>query len=342
MAVLSYHLRIQKEIERRLFLDILSFADRLRPVRDAVYIGMGSVYFEDFKAIHDRFGLERMICLEQEEWLWRRQKFNRPLSCIELSGESVDEFLNGNLFDFEGDGRQCVVWLDFDGFGSAGQQLSAFSAFLGRLRPGDVAKLTLDATYAKLERKARKAAGGSPTPAIVQKRTRKVVEDMLGREYFPRHVKGNTVASWLEQRQLARVFVEAAIVASQKGMARGLRFVPLAAFQYSDSERSEMLTVTGIISPEGDDMVENLGMGNFPFPFQGEPYRIAPLPIMTPREKMAVDQRLPPDKGHVDEIHKALLDQGVQFAEDEDESLKRLEKYAELYRYHPDYRKISP
>ena len=41
---------------------------------------MGSVYFEDFKAMHERFGTKRMICLEQEEWLHKRQEFNLPLS----------------------------------------------------------------------------------------------------------------------------------------------------------------------------------------------------------------------------------------------------------------------
>lgn len=333
----SYHLRVQKEIERRLFLDALSFVDRLRPIRDAVYIGMGSVYFEDFKAMHDRFGTGRMICLEQEEWLQKRQKFNLPLSpsCIELPECSVDEFLV--VHDFDG-ARNHVVWLDFEGF-HPDQHLSTFASFLGKLRQWDVAKITLDASNAKL----RKQAGDrAKIPAHIPKEREKIVREKLG-DYFPAH-RADDVVNWLGQKKLGRVLMEAAIVAADKGVAPGLQFVPLTAILYAD--QAEMLTLTGIVSKSGDDAIRELEMEEFPFVYRkGEgPFRITPLPIMTPREKMAVDRHLPlPSiKGQVAKAHKSLVAKGVQFDVNEEESLKRLEKYAELYRYHPDYRKISP
>ena len=58
---------------------------------------------------------------------------------------------------------------------------------------------------------------------------------------------------------------------------------------------------------------------------------------------MAVDQCLPlSNKKRIAEAHKALLAKGVQFDENEEESRKLFEKYAKLYRYHPDYRNIRP
>ena len=158
MTVLSYHLRVQKEIERRLFLDILAFVDRRWPVRDAVYIGMGSVYFEDFKAIHDRFGTNQMISLEQEEWIHRRQAFNIPLSpsSIELLDQSASDFLNKHCFDKS---KKHIVWFDFDTFMDVSEHLSTFSNLLSGLQEGDVAKITLNATHSRLENRASFAQG---------------------------------------------------------------------------------------------------------------------------------------------------------------------------------------
>ena len=343
MAVLSYHLRVQKEIERRMFLDVLSFVDRLWPIRDAVYIGMGSVYFEDFKGIHDRFGVKRMICLERQAWLWKRQEFNLPLSpsCIELRKESVSDFLNHP--DFEKELRRRIVWLDFDSFQYIGQHLNTFVELLGRLQEGDVVKITIDSSYGKLKRTAEGMAEESSSPACILRLVEQAAKDMLG-EYFPYHIPTDKIACWLKQKELGRVLTAAAIVASQKGVAPGFQFSPLAAFLYSD--QSEMLTFTGIVSQPKEDMIGKLEMEKFPFTYRkGEgPYRIAQLPIMTPREKMAVDQCLPLESSgqQVAKVHKALLKQGVQFDASEHESLELLKKYAELYRYHPDYRKINP
>ena len=338
MAVLSYDLRIQKEIERRIFLDILSFADRRESLRDAVYIGLGSVYFEDFKAIHDRFGVERMICLEREPWLRERQKFNLPLSCIQLPGLSVEEFLD----EFQRE-RRSIVWLDLDGFESVGQHLRGFDHLLRNLQPGDVAKITLDASYAKLKNKAEREAkkAGKFTPAKASELTAWVVKDMLGK-YCP---AGPEFAVCLKNGEYGDILLRAAIVASERALARrDLAFCPLAAFLYSDSPRSEMLTLTGIISESGEDAAGDLQMKEFPFRFNGKPYPISPLPIMTPGEKMAADKNLPlrRGKGEAAKAHKELTDLGVQFDEDKEKSLRRFEKYAALYRYHPDYRKIRP
>ena len=79
--------------------------------------------------------------------------------------------------------------------------------------------------------------------------------------------------------------MEAILVASSQSIAPRLQFSPLTAFLYAD--QAEMLTFTGIISKAGDNMIEKLEMEKFPFSYCKDdgPYRIAPLPIMTSREK---------------------------------------------------------
>ena len=337
MPVLSYHLRVQKEIERRIFLDVLSLVDRHHPIGEAVYIGLGSVYFEDFKAIHDRFGLKRMICLEQEEWLQKRQEFNLPLSCIQLERKSVDEFLA--CFQRK---RQCIVWLDFDGFHAVGEQLRSFDFLLRNLKAGDVAKITLDASYGKLEREAKKVmpAKRTPSPAGIPQFAEQVAQRMLGQDYFPADLD---TAGFLREKNYGQILLRAAINASERALVHGgMNFLPLTAFLYSDSPRSEMLTLTGIVlDANGNHAVES---EECPFAFSGEPYKISPLPVMTPAEKIAVDGQLPllQNSNSVDSVHNPLFERGVRFDENREKSLKRFEKYAALYRYHPDYRKISP
>lgn len=337
MPVLSYHLRVQKEIERRIFLDVLSLVDRHHPIGDAVYIGLGSVYFEDFKAIHDRFGLNRMVCLEQKEWLQKRQEFNLPLSCIRLERKSVDEFLE--RFQRK---RRCIVWLDFDGFHDVGGQLRSFDFLLRNLKAGDVAKITLDASYDKLEREAKKKmpAGKTPPPADIPRFAEQVAQKMLGKDYFPADLDA---VGLLRGRNYGQILLRAAINASEKALSHeGMNFLPLTAFLYSDSSKSEMLTLTGIVlDADGGHAMET---EKFPFAYGGEPYKISPLPVMTPAEKIAVDGKLPllQNGKSADFVHKSLFERGVRFDENRGNSLKRFEKYAALYRYHPDYRKISP
>lgn len=343
MAVLSYHLRVQKEIERRLFLEILSFIDRHWPIPDAVYIGMGSVYFEDFKAMHDRFGVKQMICLEREEWLQKRQSFNLPLSpsCIELCPKSANDFISN--FGFE-KSQQFIIWLDFDEFQHVTNHLNTFVNLLSHLREGDVAKITLDATYSKIEQKIGKDIPKDRRSSSI----RDIIQEKLG-DYFPHHCSHAKIDSWIKNREYGRILTEAIIIASERGTVPGLQLSPLASFIYSDSGKADMLTFTGIVSETESDIIKKLDMKNFPFIYNKNfenrcPYRIAPLPIMTPREKMLVDQCLPlmPEAKHTNKAHKDLLDKGVQFDKDEKQSLKLLKKYAELYRFHPDYRKISP
>ena len=61
-----YHLRPNKFVERALFVELLSHINAVHPIADYVYVGFGGPYLEDFKILHQHFGIKNMLSLEQE------------------------------------------------------------------------------------------------------------------------------------------------------------------------------------------------------------------------------------------------------------------------------------
>jgi hypothetical protein len=118
-----YHLRQNKHVDRQLFVELLSHVNRMTPIRDALYISFGGVYFEDFKLLHQIFGAERLLSIEREEWVLERQRHNKPYGCIRCKHMTSRELANNIVDVRKGYGRrQLICWLDFtDASGRRGQ-----------------------------------------------------------------------------------------------------------------------------------------------------------------------------------------------------------------------------
>src|ERR1700678_128474 len=109
-----YHLRQNKHVDRQLFVELLAHASRINPVKDALYISFGGVYFEDFKLIHQVFGTKRLLSIEKEEWIVNRQMHNIPYGCIKCKKMSSREFANDiTKIRSRFGNRQMICWLDF-------------------------------------------------------------------------------------------------------------------------------------------------------------------------------------------------------------------------------------
>ncbi len=108
--IFNYHYRPAKSIERKLFIELLKELYGVNQNKDLGYIGLGSVFFADFKLIHKELGLSNLINIEMNEDDMLRFEFNKPFSCIKLKwGKTTDVLPNINWTT----GKK-ILWLDYD------------------------------------------------------------------------------------------------------------------------------------------------------------------------------------------------------------------------------------
>ncbi|MXW76169.1 MAG: hypothetical protein F4Z58_09040 [Acidimicrobiaceae bacterium] len=109
----NFSLRQNKAIERSIAFDALRMvATELNG--DPVYVGLGSVWFQDFRLAHRLLGVEKMISIERDADVFARAEFNRPFASIEMVEGPTEDVLPVLLDRDDLMGRPWIVWLDYD------------------------------------------------------------------------------------------------------------------------------------------------------------------------------------------------------------------------------------
>src|SRR5687768_3690430 len=85
---LDYRLRINKHIERRLVFDVLKDATNRIGLASHRYVGLGALWFGDFRLAHRRLGIDEMISFEFASEA-PRSNFNRPYRSITVKEGST-------------------------------------------------------------------------------------------------------------------------------------------------------------------------------------------------------------------------------------------------------------
>lgn len=107
---IDYRIRSSKFIERAIFVDTFS-AIPFYPLHEYKYVGLGAVYFVDFRLFHKRLGINQLYSIEQVDTdeAQRRFEYNQPFSCLTLMfGNTTTELPK---LDFN---TPTLVWMDYD------------------------------------------------------------------------------------------------------------------------------------------------------------------------------------------------------------------------------------
>lgn len=144
----AYHLRVNKYIDRQLFMESLGVLNRYRPLSGHGYVSMAGAYLEDCRVLHQATRISRMYSFERSASVVARQTINRPFGFIQLNQhddkeivtqfESVREALGGA-------DTNVVVWLDYAAANQRHAQLQQVGALVPKLFEGDVLRVTLNA-----------------------------------------------------------------------------------------------------------------------------------------------------------------------------------------------------
>lgn len=106
---IDYHLRYNKQIERKLVFSVLTKATQFINFKEFCYLGFGSMWFSDFRLAHHILGPSSMISIERKKYE-KRANFNRPYKCITVQGDESTEFLRNRIWE-----TPHIAWLDYDG-----------------------------------------------------------------------------------------------------------------------------------------------------------------------------------------------------------------------------------
>ena len=313
MRAPAYHLRMNKMVERLLFIDLLHRFNRLLPERidEHTYVGLGGPYLEDFNLIHGTFGNRKMISLEIDDWVVSRQRINRPHSAVELTSQSTAQFTE----KFDLINEALIVWFDYSRQNWA-EQMSECCELLQKLSPMSILKVTLSGATRKED------------PKETAKRLSETFADygpFGDDEVLPRSIC----------RTLYSILEKSVADAIPDTDARCIR--TLASYNYDDG--TPILTVTMIVGPLGGvrDLIRNKTIRKWRFAdlnWSG-PKEIA-VPSLGLRERLAVDQLLP--DGDAKTILQTLE---LRLASKAKDSKKQMNHYLQFYRQVPQFLRVS-
>lgn len=319
----AYNLRPSKTVERNLFIDLLGRVGRYSNVSDFSYFSLGGPFLEDFKLVHAALRLSKLTCIEENEEVVKRQRFNVPVSGMSIFEGNVNAFL-ASFFPVDA----CVVWLDYASPRQLDQQLTEFSTLLRKLSPGDIFKITLNANPSAL---AAKQDGDSP-----EQLWRRQLDKFRRRapRYVPSDLKAEDMRASHFPATLMRLLHRAFELAR---VPRGIVVQPLASYAYTDSH--QMLTFTGILlqDTEVETFFEKTRLRYWPYAnldWSDSPRSIT-VPELSLRERLRLESMMP--KASSDDLIEAL---GYQIADGEHATREMIESFRDYYRLLPQYSRV--
>jgi hypothetical protein len=107
--LIDYRLRPAKHAERLMLCEAFRRV-RFHQLEDYQYVGMGSVFFADFRLVHRMLGIKTMFSIEKQAMHEQRFEWNKPYSGITMLFGPTEKRLSD--IDFN---KPTIIWLDYDG-----------------------------------------------------------------------------------------------------------------------------------------------------------------------------------------------------------------------------------
>lgn len=325
---IAYHLRTNKYVERKMFLDVLSRVRIWSDSSNYFYASLGGQFLEDFKHVNSHLGIDKMCSLETDESTWKRQKFNLPFGFLNCTDDSTGEFVKN--FDAKvGNYRDCkfIVWLDYANANERHRQLQEFSELVSKMGPGDVAKITLNANHASKARRSDFSTRKHHEGFLLNE-----LSNDLG-EFTP---SGGILSKYLSPEPYAKFLADAVRIAAVKGCesATDIQAKPLQVCRYKDGEH-QMLTVSLIIANdniskalEADTVFKQSGIRSFVW----DQIHYVSVPDLSWRERTYINSKIGDES--VSDIHDSF---GFLFADNREDSLALIKSYVNHYRRYPGF-----
>jgi len=318
---LPYHLRVKKDIERRLFVEQLRLISKVYDLEEYAYIGMAGPFSEDFRLMYDRFNFKNFFSYEMSEKVYARQQFNIPFSQINYIQNKIIKFIDDYPdIEIRDDSiisvKKSVLWLDYTGLEF--DFLDEFQRAISILDEGSIVKITL------LTHASNLYSNSHELHNEVKRKRVENLKEKLGVNYFFEDVFDESKMS--EKAFPKAVFQMLKKVAYKALEGTNMIFLPIASYIYQDGMK--MLTFTGIKirESEKDVFLEKTGLKSWEYSIYNSskiPLDID-VPFLSLKEKYHLDACLPNEP-----------DDSVQYF-----NKKELDGYKKFYKFYSSFAKI--
>lgn len=307
--IVNFGLRPSKSIQRQIVFGGIRLLQRELGAKEAVYVGLGSIWFVDFVMAHKILSIDKMISIEQHDIGYRRALFNSPFATVEVRQGSSSEVLPRLCEDQSVNGHPWVIWLDYDK--CFDEDASDDVRLIVESAPEDsIVLVTFNAAESKYG-----AAKERP--------------DRL-KELFEGVVPANLSRSQCKDDSMQRTLADLGVkfmksIASEAQRPGG--FIP--AFQIVYKDTTPMVTVGGVLPSKANRQLADKRVKARDWRCQ--PNAAIQAPLLTIREAMALQSRLPGPVGLTRGVVRAL---GFDL---EEEQIRVYERY---YREYPFFAEV--
>ncbi|WP_421866059.1 O-methyltransferase [Parvibaculum sp.] len=308
--VVNYSLRPNKSIQRAIVFDGLRKLGEVIELKNARYIGFGSIWFTDFQKAHKELHLEEMISIEGDEVGFSRAQFNKPYRTVRIEKGLSGDVLPVLLSEEDLVGAPWIAWLDYDG-GLDESVADDLQLLVERAPPNSVVLTTFNGSG------QRKYGKPKDRPKLLKSVLGDVVpDDLKAEDCDDKHLPETLAVNVLAYMQSVGVAV-----------ARPGGFVPAFRLTYRDG--ASMTTVGGVLPQRGAvpavrDIVSSPE-------WQGFVEQPITAPLLTVREAAALQAKLPGGRKLTRRVVQSL---GFDL---DDAQIQAFERY---YRYYPSYAQV--
>ena len=305
----NYSLRPNKSIQRQMIFDGIRILQDCLRTKKSIYIGFGSIWFVDFVMAHKILNIDDMVSVEEDDVLYRRAVFNSPYATVDVRRGSSSEILPNLYEETKLCDRPWVMWLDYDSVFGEMSVDDTRAAIEGA--PADTVFLvTFDGTALKY---------GQP----------KERPDRL-RDLFGRVVPDDLSPSQCNDAKMRDTLADLA-TNFMRSSAAGVRpggFVPAFRVIYRDG--AHMVTVGGVL-PSSRSKAQEISNIVTSDEWRCMPTTPIVAPLLTIRESMALQSKIPSQKGLSRDLVREL---GF------DLEIEQIEAYERYYKEYPIFAQI--
>lgn len=317
LEFVNYSLRPNKNIERKLIVELLLAMARQFPIREYRYVGFGGLWYVDFVLFHKALLISDMVSIERADP--ERAEFNRPFSCVTVRGGNASDVIR----EVGLDEKPALLWLDYeDSVNGPGFQDAAYAAETAA--DGSVLLVTINSNQDVLRRMVKHSDG--------QIRSLEEALRSCAPHLVPTPLDSRILSSQSSFEGLVGDMLLTSMIDAARQAGREETFRPLLNFAYRDG--APMVTAGGVLlGPDNRKRLQKCQLDRLPWLCQpgSSQYRIA-APLLTAKEKGTLD-RLLPAAGKLtdaDLFERTSLKLKQSF----------IDEYAKVYRHYPQFAEL--
>jgi len=272
--------RTSKHIERKLFIEALHCLDY--EVSNYHYIGFGAYYYVDFILFNKYLSINEMTCLEKEDDIENRMKFNKPFKFINF----VHDDFSNHIATLRSD-REYFVWADYNDKLN-NRKLTDIQSIINTLKNGSIFIITVNADF-KQE---------MPQLDFIEKEDMKKMEKKANEKFLEKNEKelnpfcGEIKSSDITPKGLPNLYARTIIQAINYGLSGRSHDEFFQLFNYVYNDNTRMLSIGGIIDKKDQKNKIYPKLKKLSFINKNVEPVIIKVPNLTLREKLYLDSKI--------------------------------------------------